>query len=91
MEKVLVKAIEVPSLYRFGMDIDFIFYTKDDKPIMVRNGTNRDGDLYHIGQISSNIDWAKHDAADHFKDELKELYPNGYEIEFLFGIYKLDE
>lgn len=65
-----------------GNDIDFRFYTEDGTPIMGRGGVNRDGEEYHLGQISSNMAWAMLDAHEHFREHLTEMFPGGYVIHF---------
>ncbi len=78
MAKILVKISRVPG----SSDYDLRFYNEDNTPIVSRYGFKRDGDEYHMGQISSSVSWAKHDAENHFKEELQEMFPEGYSLNF---------
>ncbi len=82
MDNLIVKCKKMRDA--LSIDVDLRFYKEDGTPIMTRGGVNRDGKLYHAGQISSNFDWAIKDAHEHFETELKEQFPDGYTLQFEF-------
>lgn len=80
MTNLIVKGKEFKS-YFGSVDVEFRFYREDGSPVMIKNVI---GDYYHAGQVSSSFSWAIKDAHEHFETELKELFPDGYLIQFEF-------
>ena len=76
MTELIVKGKEFKS-GTGNIDVDFRFYRKDGAPIMYADK--------HLGQVSSSFSWAKIDTHRNYDNELKELFPDGYVIEFQFS------
>lgn len=51
----------------------------NDVPLIGKDGL---GNPYHLGQVSSGYNWAKHDMLHHFSKEYNELFPNGWTLVF---------
>lgn len=82
MKKIIVTVRQFrPSYNPEQWDVDSRMYHEDLTPILdPREGREN----FHMGQISSSLNWAVQDIPDHFKTELDEMFPEGYEFEFYY-------
>jgi len=82
--KIIVKCTPFKS-YNTGIDIKSKMYTEDGEPIM-------SGD-HHLGQVSSNMFFAKQDNSyERYGEELDKIFPEANEqFEFVFEKTDIDE
>lgn len=59
--------------------VDSRAYATDGSPLIGKDGAGKD---YHLGQISSNLEWAMHDMQNHFAAIFDEIYPDGWHLTF---------
>jgi len=60
-------------------DVDSRAYYENGDPII---GKDFAGEDYHLGQISSNVQWARADMEFHFEKEWNDIFPKGWVLSF---------
>jgi hypothetical protein len=73
---ITVKIQQVPDSTEFYSRA----YDSNGLPLM---GPDWRGQPYHLGHISSSVQWATYDMQNHFARQFDRLYPEGWELVFL--------
>ena len=60
-------------------DVDSRAYDANGAAIIGKDGAGED---YHLGQISSSLEWAKQDMRNHFAERYDAMFPNGWDLKF---------